>query len=195
MRLEAIRDVVAGFFESPSELNPEGQSQAAVAAVFVEEHPARGAELLLIRRANHPSDPWAGDLALPGGRRDPDDARLQDTVTREVMEELGVDLPQRGSYLGALPAVQARARGKLLAMSVRPYVFVLNEKPALVLNHEVDLAYFEPIGPLVLGQRAAQRSYLHAGKEVPMPAWQVREGLVWGLTYQMLRPLFERLRG
>jgi 8-oxo-dGTP pyrophosphatase MutT (NUDIX family) len=43
----------------------------------------REAELLLIRRAEHPSDPWSGHMALPGGRNDPQDTSLYETVVRE----------------------------------------------------------------------------------------------------------------
>ena len=43
-------------------------------------------ELLLIRRAEHPLDPWSGHIALPGGRRDPGDpdrlATMLITLTR-----------------------------------------------------------------------------------------------------------------
>jgi 8-oxo-dGTP pyrophosphatase MutT (NUDIX family) len=57
-------------------------------------------ELLLIKRAARPGDPWSGHIGLPGGRQDPADllktSRDADadyvTARREVKEELGVDI-------------------------------------------------------------------------------------------------------
>ncbi len=47
--------------------------RAAVAIVLREG--AKGIELLLIRRSEHPDDPWSGQMAFPGGRHDPEDLR------------------------------------------------------------------------------------------------------------------------
>src|SRR2546421_732987 len=67
-----------------------GARPAAVSLVLVEG--PRGVDLLLIRRAERPDDPWSGQIALPGGRQDPDDVDLLATAARETREETGVEL-------------------------------------------------------------------------------------------------------
>lgn len=46
--------------------------------------------------------PLAGEVALPGGKRDDEDANDTATALREAQEELGVD-PQSVTILGQLP--------------------------------------------------------------------------------------------
>ncbi len=55
---------------------------AAVAVVIAPDPDS----ILLIRRADREGDWWSGQLAFPGGRWSPDDARLVDTATRETRE-------------------------------------------------------------------------------------------------------------
>src|SRR6478752_6570976 len=70
---------------------------AAVAAVLVPSPDA----VLLIRRAERAGDPWSGHMALPGGRREPEDADLVETARRETFEEVGLQLA-RSDLLGGL---------------------------------------------------------------------------------------------
>ncbi|MGH7339454.1 MAG: NUDIX domain-containing protein, partial [Candidatus Rokuibacteriota bacterium] len=60
------------------------------AAVALLVRPRADLEILLIKRAEHPRDPWSGHMALPGGRRSTTDADLVATAFRETEEETGV---------------------------------------------------------------------------------------------------------
>ena len=72
---------------------------------FEEEWVKRGdAEIMFIKRTSRKRDPWSGDIALPGGRRDPEDASDCQTAIREVREEVGLDLSgDVASAAGNLP--------------------------------------------------------------------------------------------
>ena len=89
----------------------EPGERAAVTAV-IRNHPERGAELLVIRRAEHPLDPWSGHMAFPGGRRELTDPDLSHTALRETFEEVGLDLRRDGALLTRLPDVPAIGRGE-----------------------------------------------------------------------------------
>lgn len=49
---------------------------------------------MFIKRASRRKDPWSGDIALPGGRRDPEDTSDCHAAIREVREEVGLDLSE-----------------------------------------------------------------------------------------------------
>lgn len=53
-------------------------------------------EFLLIKRADQEGDPWSGQMALPGGHREPGESCM-DTVLRETMEETGLSISVKKS--------------------------------------------------------------------------------------------------
>nr|WIF20036.1 hypothetical protein [Sorangium cellulosum] len=184
------------------------ERQAAVAAILrapagppgTAPGPASGqdpgeAELLLIRRAEHPRDPWSGHMALPGGRRDATDASLLETAIRETREEVGIDLAAHGALLARLPDLPAVVRGRRVGMIITPFVFALRTTPELTVNDEVAEALWTPLGPLARGECASTYAYTHEGNVVHLPCLRVDERVVWGLTYRMLEQLFEVLHG
>lgn len=61
-------------------------------------------ELLFIKRAARVGDRWTGHVALPGGKRDPEDEDDKATAIRESQEEVGLDLTTGHLiYIGNLP--------------------------------------------------------------------------------------------
>lgn len=75
-------------------------------------------EALFIKRAARKGDRWQGHVALPGGRRDPEDADDQATAVRETAEEVGIDLGEgKAIYVGNLPQrLVTTSWGKVLNM-------------------------------------------------------------------------------
>jgi 8-oxo-dGTP pyrophosphatase MutT (NUDIX family) len=61
-------------------------------------------EVLFIKRASRVGDRWTGHVALPGGKRDPEDADDRAAAIREASEEVGLDLTTNNCiYVGNLP--------------------------------------------------------------------------------------------
>jgi hypothetical protein len=61
-------------------------------------------EILFIKRAARVGDKWNGHVALPGGKRDLEDADDAATAMREALEEVGIDLgPDNAIAVGNLP--------------------------------------------------------------------------------------------
>jgi 8-oxo-dGTP pyrophosphatase MutT (NUDIX family) len=65
-------------------------STARAAVTIVLRQGSGDVEVLLIERAENPTDPASGHVALPGGRVDPRDGSLADTALRELEEEVGI---------------------------------------------------------------------------------------------------------
>jgi 8-oxo-dGTP pyrophosphatase MutT (NUDIX family) len=61
-------------------------------------------EILFIKRAARIGDKWNGHVALPGGKRDPEDDDDAVTAMREALEEVGIDLGYKNAIaVGNLP--------------------------------------------------------------------------------------------
>ena len=190
--LETIRRQLRARKNSPRHLGQEPGRRAAVAAIL---RPVPGdTQVLLIRRAERPGDPWSGHMALPGGHHDPEDADLRATAIRETQEEVGLDL--RGhEYLGQLDELAATARGQLVGMTITPHVFALSsELPELHPNYEVAELLWGSLGRMFRGEVDATKELSYGGDLRRLPAFDVDGRLVWGMTHSMLRSLFALLR-
>lgn len=149
----------------------------------------RGPEVLLIRRAERIGDPWSGHIGLPGGRREPTDADLYATATRETKEEVCVEL-SKGSLLGALDDLHPRSPTTPQVV-IRPFVFGLPERPDARRSDEVAAVCWTPLSDLKGGADTAEVRIL--GNPVRVPCFRstaLPEGLVvWGLTHRILAGL------
>jgi len=160
---------------------------AAVALVLSEGR--AGLATLLIRRAERPGDPWSGQIALPGGRSEPQDADLLATAVRETREETGLDLAA-AERLGVLDDLYPRTP-VLPPVVVRPYVFAIPPEPRLTLSEEVDTAFWVPLARLrdASVQRTISLDIL--GTARTFPAYVLGEHVVWGMTERILTPFID----
>jgi 8-oxo-dGTP pyrophosphatase MutT (NUDIX family) len=144
--------------------------------------------LIVIRRAE--GGVHGGQLAFPGGKREPEDATLHDTAVREAREEIGLDggvelleqLPDSGTLTSGFRVTP------FLARIDPPAAWRLDEREvAEVLDVRVaDLDH-----PRAHGEE--MKSF--ATWKVPrlIPFYRVGRHKLWGLTYRILRPLVPRL--
>lgn len=175
---------------------PRGESTRAAAVAAIVRDVGDDTEVLFIRRADNPRDPWSGHMAFPGGRFDPTDPDLFETAVRETREEIGLDLRDVATHVGQLDEIEAVARARPTGMVIRPYVFRLERDVPIVppSDHEVAEVLWGRLGPLARGEADTQMRYLRDGYDLTLPAFDVSGRTVWGLTYQMLRTLLDRLR-
>jgi 8-oxo-dGTP pyrophosphatase MutT (NUDIX family) len=184
----------------PADAGDDASPRAAVAAILREGRAVTtgggDAEVLLIRRAEHPDDPWSGHMAFPGGRRDEGDRTDLETAIRETREEVGVDLAAHGALITRLADVAAVARGRRTGLTIAPFVFALHAEVSLSFDPaEVSEALWAPLGPLARGEGAGTMRYEVEGQVIVLPCLNVEGHVVWGLTYRMLQLLFEALGG
>ena len=148
--------------------------------------------VLLIRRAERSGDPWSGHMALPGGRREDGDLDLIATAVRETQEEVGLVLTH-ADLLGSLDDVVPRTP-VLPPIAVRPYVFSLQERPALLPNPEVAATSWAELDLLLHPSTYRSVHFDIRGERREFPAYQVEEAVVWGMTERILTSLFEHIR-
>jgi len=149
-------------------------------------------ELLLIQRAERDGDPWSGQVALPGGRRDAADATLQDTAIRETLEETGLDLSIRGHILGALDELRPRTP-VLPPIIVTPFVAVVEGGDDLAPSDEVASAFWVPWSLFADPAAVSESTVRVRGADWRVASYVVGERVVWGMTERMLRQLAGRL--
>lgn len=185
-RLLALGDVLAS--HPPRTVTDPARREAAVAIVLAPD-PDR---LLLIRRAEHPRDPWSGQMGLPGGRRDPGDPDLVATALREAQEELGLDLA-RVPLVGTLDDL-APVTPVLPPVIVRPHVFVLEgADPPLHVSPEVQYARWAHLDELAAPGTYRPYQFVYRGLRQSRPAYHLGDDIVWGMTERILTPLLRLL--
>ena len=148
--------------------------------------------VLLIRRAERADDPWSGHMALPGGRRAAEDADLLATAIRETSEEVGILLP-RSSLLGGLDDVLPRTP-VLPPIAVRPYVFALAERPPLAPNPEVAGWRWVSLDLLLHPETYHSVRLQIRGESRDVPAYELDQSIVWGMTERIMTGLLDKIR-
>jgi len=173
----------------PVELPLDGAHQAAVAMVLTEGE--AGAEALFIERARHEGDPWSGHMAFPGGRVDPGDADGRAAAERETLEEVGVCLGD-AELLGRLDDKKGNPRSHTRELVISAFVYHLPEPGALRTNHEVEEAFWFPLGGLLDASNHVAYTTTHGELEFPgILVGAPGRHVVWGLTYSFLESFFE----
>jgi 8-oxo-dGTP pyrophosphatase MutT (NUDIX family) len=146
--------------------------------------------LVFIRRSPHGIH--GGQLAFPGGRREPEDHDLLATALREAEEEVGLD-PASVDVLAELPIIETLATG----FRVAPFLGRLNGPPPAWRRQEteIDEILEVPINELM-------RPEAHGEEFWQLPRWPAPRAIafyrigpykLWGATYSIVRPLLPRL--
>jgi 8-oxo-dGTP pyrophosphatase MutT (NUDIX family) len=149
----------------------------AATSLVLHDDPGRGPEVLFIERAARPGDRWSGQMALPGGKREPQDRDLLTTAMRETHEEVGVVLPAPIGRLDDVP-------GRTLSGTVATFVFTIDARPDLVIEtSEVAEAVWIPLASLLEPTAAVRHRYGIVGV---FPGLRYERFTVWGLTLGIL---------
>ena len=162
-----------------------GEMMASVAIALDKEGSLR---TLMIKRAERNLDPWSGQVAFPGGRREPQDESLVETAIRETREEVEIDLARSARYLGHLGTFRTHTG----TMLVVPCVFVLRRKDRVRPNAEVASFRWIPVEAFFREKSKSMYYLERGGAREWLPAYVYRDYVIWGLTYRMISFLVGR---
>lgn len=139
---------------------------------------------LIERASGHAADKHRGQIALPGGKREPDDSSLTATALREAEEEVGV--PRGGvRVLGQLSPLYIPVSNFRVTATVgfaeRPPAFVAQESEvARILHARLDALSAEDVvrhRDVAVGGRLTLKR---------VPYFALAGATVWGATAMML---------
>jgi 8-oxo-dGTP diphosphatase len=140
-------------------------------------------QILFVRRIQDARDPWSGQMALPGGRRDAEDRDLKETVVRETLEETNINLIEHCRLLGVMSTFQSMSRPEI---NVLPFVFLVEDELSIRLNErELEAYFWIPVEELARNRATVKFSF---GE---FPAYVVGSVVIWGFTYRIVESFLQ----
>lgn len=143
--------------------------------------------ILTVRAANMPTH--GGEVAFPGGKRDPGDPDLLATALRETWEEVGI----RGSdveILGQLSPLASR-----FGMKVTPFVGIVEPEVSLTPEPgEIGEIFRVPLSFFLEGGEPEFSGPVNFfGRQMRIPNYYFEGRRIWGLTAFMILDLLNHV--
>lgn len=174
----------------PIEVETDESAVVAAVALLVHQPAGLSPELLFIERAIRDGDPWSGQMAFPGGHRDPDDVDLAATAARETLEEVGIPL---GAPVGRIDDFSGSRDSQPRRVVVSPFVYLLGERPRIRTNREVRTTVWVPLRHILDPSSAVNYRFARSEFSGTFPGVEYQGQVVWGLTHRVLASFLELL--
>jgi 8-oxo-dGTP pyrophosphatase MutT (NUDIX family) len=162
------------------------------AAILIPVYRSQDGQLHIVMILRNPGGVHGGQIAFPGGKRDPEDETMLDTALREVDEELGLSV-SKDDVLAELPMEQTRTTGyrvfPYLARITVPERWQMAEREIAEI---IDVKLSDLIRPGAHDNKRIDRFPTWTRAE-QVSFYQVGPHRLWGLSYRILQPVLPRL--
>lgn len=159
---------------------PELREAAVLVAITDEPEP-----MLVLTQRPSTMPTHKGEVAFPGGKRDPDDDSFIATALREAQEEVGLD-PGLVRVIGELDQVVS-----IHGFLVTPVLAVIPADAPLAADpHELECLFKVPLSFFL----QPPESYFRRGS-LCMPNYHFGQFRIWGLTAYVIAELMNRYWG
>lgn len=188
MMLKQTQDASSDFDLNPGLAPLEGSNlRAAAVLIGLWDRPS-DPRLILTKRASHLKH-HPGQIALPGGKVDVNDADVEATALREAYEEIG--LPAAGvQILGRLARHET-----VTGFQITPILgYIRNNFDPMLQLAEVEEVFSVPLAHVLDLSRYRVEQRLWRGEWRRYYAVPYGPYYIWGATARILRGLAERLR-
>ena len=163
---------------------PLALPEAAVLMPLIDDPEPR--LILTVRSSTMPTH--AGEVAFPGGKRDPGDKSLLMTALRESQEEVGLD-PGYVDVLGQLSPLASR-----YGMKVTPFVGIVRpEAPLVAEPGEIETIFQVPLQFFLDEVPELSSPIDFFGRRFRIPSYYYEDKRIWGLTAFMILDLINHV--
>ena len=132
-----------------------------------------------------------GQMALPGGKAEPNDESLIRTALREAQEEIGIKAIDV-QVIGELTDVYIPISNYI----VHPVVGYIGYKPDFFPDaREVDKIYLTDLEDVMKGGEIVSKEILVGKQRIAVPGFEIHDSWVWGATSLILSELSDVLKG
>lgn len=161
------------------------------AAVLVPLYRAAGGDLRIVLVRRTEGGAHGGQIALPGGKRDPRDDSLIATALREAHEEIGLE-PDAVEVLVQLPAVVTLTT----RFRIQPFLGRVEPRAPWRLEHReiaevIDVSVGDLARPEARGSSMEKFPMWKEPRRIEY--FQVGRHRLWGATFRILEPIVPRL--
>ena len=168
-----------------SSINPKS---AAVMMLF---YPKKGITHLVLIVRNSYEGVHSAQIAFPGGKYEPKDESFQNTALRETQEEIGIP-PDSIEIIMAFTNLYIQPSNFL----VYPFLGICREEIIFIPDNKevatvIELPLSDFLNDDLIVSVKLSTSY---AKDIDIPAFKIKEHIVWGATAMMLSELKEVLK-
>ena len=149
-------------------------SDAGAAVAVLLRRADQDFQVLFVKEAEKLTDPWSGQTAFPGGKRDPEDTDLKETGLGKPWKNTGINLLEGCRILGVMEPVRSTQRPE---MNILPFVILQEKEQPIELNEELTDHFWVPLKELVHSKGSVKYRF-----EEHL-AYIIGNNIVWGLTY------------
>lgn len=144
----------------------------------------------LIVRSENIRDKHSGQIALPGGKKEPSDASLFHTASRETFEEVGVNIDDIRNVREISPVYVPPSN-----FYVHAFISYTRKRPTFYLQQSEASSYIEfPLSSILLLNQSPEMEALPTTQGLRVPVLNFNGYKIWGATAMVLAEFCQLVR-